>query len=374
MIAPRVLMLVHGKPESIEAVRATGLSKHHPADRIQTCYRAISRAETLAAWEAGRRDFKPDIIYMLNTAMPGAAIAPWWRIAHGLPYILDTGDTIYEMALRSGVGGGWQLPALWFFEELAQRAAAGIVVRGSAHREYLLKLGRQNVTVIRDGYAECQSVPSAAVSALKARLGLEGFFVAGIMGSTVYSPTLGICYGWDLLEALTRLKDLPVKALIIGDGSGLSWLRERAQTLGVADRVVFTGRIPYPEVPTYLRTMDVALSTQTNNLAGRVRTTGKLPEYMAAERFILASRVGEAAVVLPELMLLDYLGEVDPDYPVRLADRIRLLQTQPALLELRRMLPGLAKKQFSYDVLSSDWSAFISSAANRSKVDRRSYV
>jgi hypothetical protein len=98
--------------------------------------------------------------------------------------------------------------------------------------------------------------------------------------------------------------------------------------------------------------MDVALSTQTNNLPGQVRTTGKLPEYMAAERFILASRVGEAALLLPELMLLDYDGEVDNGYPDRLAKRVRLLQSQPELLEIRRTMPPLAFRECNYDLLS----------------------
>jgi hypothetical protein len=51
--------------------------------------------------------------------------------------------------------------------------------------------------------------------------------------------------------------------------------------------------------------MDICLSTQTNDVVGWVRTTGKLPLYLAAGRYVLASRVGEAARVLPEEMLVD---------------------------------------------------------------------
>jgi hypothetical protein len=116
--------------------------------------------------------------------------------------------------------------------------------------------------------------------------------------------------------------------------------------------MVFTGRIPYDDVPLYLRMMDIALSTQTNNLPGQVRTTGKLPEYMAAERFILASRVGEAALLLPEVMLVDYEGELDSAYPSRLAQRIRLLHRHRSLLEVRLRLPEVARRLCSYDVLS----------------------
>ena len=358
MTMPRVLVLVHGKPNSIEAVRAKGLTRLHPSDRLTFCFRDGSRKATMAAWNRERLQFRPDLVYVLNTAMPGALLAPWWRMRWGTPYVLDTGDAIFEMARTSGIGGGWKLPALWAFEHLAQRCAAGIVVRGTRHQDYLKAHGAKQVEVIRDGYAEAQNVPPEIVANLKRKLGLEGQFVAGVMGSTVYSHRLGICYGWDLLESMVDLRDLPIRALIIGDGTGLPWLQRRAIELGVSDRVTFTGRIPYAEVPTYLRVMDVALSTQTNNIPGQVRTTGKLPEYMAAERFIIASRVGEAALVLPDLMLVDYCGEVDTAYPHKLAERIRLLQCQPKLLELRHSLPATARELFSYDVLSANWSRY----------------
>jgi hypothetical protein len=127
---------------------------------------------------------------------------------------------------------------------------------------------------------------------------------------------------------------------------------------------VFCGRIPYPEVPLYLRVLDVALSTQTNNLPGRVRTTGKLPEYMAAERFILASRVGEAARLLPEVMLLDYAGAVDAAYPERLATRVREIHHERRQLDARRELPELARRHCAYEVLAARFNEVIASLAS----------
>ena len=70
----------------------------------------------------------------------------------------------------------------------------------------------------------------------------------------------------------------------------------------------FAGQVPYAELPGWLHRMDICLSTQTNDVVGWVRTTGKLPLYLAAGRFVLASRVGEAARVLPEEMLVDGEG------------------------------------------------------------------
>jgi glycosyltransferase involved in cell wall biosynthesis len=362
MNLPRLAILVHGGPNSIEAVRARGLAADWPEDRLRRLFRGQSRAEAAAEWTRQLDEFRPEVVYVLNTALPGAALAPRWCRRRSVPYLLDTGDVIYEMARRSGVTPRWKLPFLWHFERLAQRRARTIVVRGTKHREHLLRRGHRSVEVIRDGYVPAPHVSEADVAALKRRLGLKGFFVAGVMGSLVWSPRLKICYGWDLIEALAQLRDLSVRALIIGDGNGWDWLKARAERFGVRDRVVFTGRIPYPEVPAHLRVMDVALSTQTNNLPGQVRTTGKLPEYMATGRYILASRVGDAEVLLPPPMLVDYAGEVDAAYPGRLADRLRRLATHPADLALRETLPAVAERECSYPVLARRFREVIAAA------------
>ena len=351
MNAPHVVFLVNGGPDSIEAVRARGLAGQLSAS-VRFLFREGSRVASLWRWHRELKRLRPDLVYVLNTALPGALLAVWWRRFHGLPYLLDTGDAIYWMARLSGINAGWRLPLLWLMEKAAQSHAATIIVRGTRHREYLLSQGFPRVNVIRDGYAEQGSATPESVASLRQRLGLGDRFIVGVMGSLVFSPRLNLCYGWDLVQALTRLRDLPVTGLVIGDGNGRAWLEDQARKAGVADRIVFCGRIPYAQVPTYLRLMDVALSTQTNNIPGQVRTTGKLPEYMAAERFIVASRVGEAALLLPELMLLSYSGEVDPDYPSRLADRIRLLHDNPSLTEIRHRLPSVAKRECNYETLS----------------------
>lgn len=356
----RVTFLVNGGPQSIEALRARALARQLPPPAARFLYREDSRLKSFWNWQRALRHERPDLLYVLNTALPGALQAAWWRRFHGVPYLLDTGDTVYWMARQSGIQAGWRLPLLWLLEKIALQNAATIIVRGTRHREYLRVEGFFRVEVVRDGYAEQSSATTDSVESLRHRWGLHGRFVVGVMGSLVFSPRLNICYGWDLVQALARLKDLPVVGLVIGDGNGRPWLEDQARQAGVLDRILFCGRIPYAEVPAHLRLMDIALSTQTNNLPGQVRTTGKLPEYMAAERFILASRVGEAALLLPEMMLLDYEGEVDLQYPARLADRIRLLQARPELLELRRSLPEIARRECSYDRLSARIAELVS--------------
>jgi glycosyltransferase involved in cell wall biosynthesis len=359
MTAPRVVFLVHGGRDSIELVRAQGLASHHPSDRVHFLCREGPKFQTARAWHAQIKALKPDLLYVINTTLPGLLLAPWWRRKHGLPYIIDTGDVVYEMARSSGSHAAWKLPLLKRLEEQALCNASVVVVRGSEHQSYLRTEGLQHVELIRDGYSPAPEVAAQDVSDLRSQLGLEGRFVAGVMGSLVLSPKLQICYGWDLVQALAHLPDPSIHGLIIGDGPGRPWLEELARRHQVTGRLTFCGRIPYAEVPLYLRLLDVALSTQTNNLAGRVRTTGKLPEYMAAERFILASRVGEATRLLPAEMLLDYEGEVDAGYPQRLAKRLRELCSHRQLLDLRHTLPAIAAEHCAYDVLSRRFSEVV---------------
>lgn len=357
-----VTMLVHGGAGSVEVQRAQELARGLPAGEVTVLPREGGRWATAVTWWRALREGRPGLVYVINTAMPGGWLVPWWARRTGGRYVLDTGDAVYEMARSSGIGAGWRLPLLRWIEGRVQGRATAIVVRGTHHRKWLLGQGYRRVELIRDGYVDRGPIGSDVLERVRRRLALPDGFVVGVLGSTVYSPRLGICYGWDLIGALARMRDEPgVTGLIVGDGDGLPWLRREARRLGVEDRVRFAGRIPYEAVQPTVRLFDVALSTQTNNLAGRVRTTGKLPEYMAAGRFIVASRVGEAPLLLPEPMLLDFEGAVDRGYPERLAARIREVRERQDWRGLARMLPERAREACGYDVLRERFAALVRS-------------
>lgn len=359
MTPPRLLILVHGAKESAEGERARQLSLNYPGDYLSIHYRGPRQRGAWFAAMRAIRECRPEVLYVMNTAWPGAPLACWLRRLHGLPFLLDTGDAIAAMARSAGTRPRWQWPLLQFFENAALRTAWTVVVRGTAHAEWLHGQGIQRVHVMRDGYSPNQEIDLRAVEALRDRLGLKGKLVVGMMGSLVHSPRLDITYGWDVIRALAQLGDLPVRGLIVGDGPGMGWLQAEARRFGVQDRVVFAGKIPYEQVPLYLRVFDIGVSTQTNNLAGRVRTTGKLSEYMAAGCFVLANRVGEAARLLPGLMLLDYAGEVDDAYPGRLSGRIRQLWENPVLMDLRKALPSLARQHCDYRSMRVDFESLV---------------
>jgi glycosyltransferase involved in cell wall biosynthesis len=307
---PSVLAMAHSPGA---AVRAEQLLSALPDSQIA---RPSSDATGMAsaAWLVLRSHAR--VLYLIDIGRTTAPAAVLGRLM-GKRVILDTGDACYELARSLGERSSAGLLVVWAAEQLALRSAHEVVVRGRAHAAYI----PGHTTHIPD--IPPPGVGPTSASEMRRSLGLdEGSFVVGLVGSLIFSRRLRISYGWDLIEALPHTGP-EVVALIVGDGSGLDALRRRAGELGVSKRCRFVGQVPTERICEYIGAMDVALSTQTNDIVGEVRTTGKLPLYLACGCPVLASHVGEAARILGPLgWTVPYQGTVDPDYPPRLAAAI----------------------------------------------------
>ena len=202
-------------------------------------------------------------------------------------------------------------------ETYAYRSADAFVVRGTHHPQFLREQGcSKDVHVVPDG-VDLDAFRLVDGDGLREQLGLTDAFTIGVQGHFTWYPRLGGGLGWELLHAIALRPDLPLHAVLIGDGPGIDELRRLARELGISDRLHVIGRVPYRSLAAYLAICDVCLLTQTNDPASWVRTTGKLPVYLAAGRYLLATRVGTAVDVLPDEMLLDYHGSWDLSYPAR---------------------------------------------------------
>ena len=128
---------------------------------------------------------------------------------------------------------------------------------------------------------------------LRARLAPDGEMTIGLIGNSVWNERLGIGYGWELVEVMRELRDLPVRGVMIRSGTAVPILKAGAVEYRVADSISFIPQIPYDSVADYLSAIDICFSTQMNDVPGNVRTTGKFPLFLAGGRYILASEVGE---------------------------------------------------------------------------------
>lgn len=347
IVRPRIAFVVNGGPESAMAERAKSF-----ADRLSHQFETklfcriggkIAATRSIVSELFG---FRPNVCYVLDLAAAGVVAAGLYRSLSSCPFILDTGDAVVELGRVLGRGPLGML-ATRAMEAFASRAARHIVVRGSYHRELYAKRGVA-ATFIPDG---------VNVQRFDSRIGandLSQGLIIGLVGSSVWIASRGTCYGWELVELVQQLRDrltIPVQGILVGDGSGIEVLQRRASECGVADAIEFAGRVPHADLPYWIQKLHICISTQTNDVIGNVRTTGKLPLYLAAGRFVLATRVGEAARVLPERMLVDFAGESDLGFPVKLADRVSSLINAGEKFGYQPDNVRLAEQHFEYDRL-----------------------
>ena len=125
--------------------------------------------------------------------------------------------------------------------------------------------------------------------ALKAQLGLGGSAVIGFIGSFYAYEGLDL-----LLAALPLLlqQQPDARLLLVGGGPQDAALKAQAQALGLADRVVFTGRVPHAEVQRYYDLIDVLAYPRHSMRLTELVTPLKPLEAMAQGRVLVASDVG----------------------------------------------------------------------------------
>jgi PEP-CTERM/exosortase A-associated glycosyltransferase len=125
--------------------------------------------------------------------------------------------------------------------------------------------------------------------ALLAHLGLQDCAVIGFIGSFYAYEGLDL-----LLEALPGIVAvLPdVRVLLVGGGPQEQALKSQAQRLGIADKVVFAGRVPHDQVQRYYDMVDVFAYPRHSMRLTDLVTPLKPLEAMAQGRLVVASDVG----------------------------------------------------------------------------------
>lgn len=127
------------------------------------------------------------------------------------------------------------------------------------------------------------------------------------LGSSAVVIYLGILDRLRQLEILIRAiayvkqQEHEVKLLMVGEGDDRANLERLARTLGVDGDVVFTGQVPYHEVPRVISAADVAVSPVPPLDIYKTSSPCKLFEYMGAAKPVVANEeIAEHKEVLEE--------------------------------------------------------------------------
>jgi glycogen synthase len=158
---------------------------------------------------------------------------------------------------------------------------ADIVARG---------ISNSKVTVIPNAVnVESFQLASPPDPVLLDKLGLTGSTVVGFIGSFYAYEGLDL-----LVAALPQLIAArpDIKLLLVGGGSQEANLRQQARALGVADKVVFAGRVPHQDVNKYYDLIKVLAYPRHPMRLTELVTPLKPLEAMAQGQLFVASDVG----------------------------------------------------------------------------------
>lgn len=342
-----ITFIANGPEGSPAAVRAARIADALHGFDVEVLIRRASRRADGRRYAAAAG--RAAVVYAVDLAA-APLLGALFR-SRSAKLIIDTGDAPSAF-LRVVRARGARIAAAHIMEAYAYRAAGAFVVRGTYHPQFLRAQGfGKEVHVVPDG-VDLDAFRPVDGDGLREQLGLTDAFTVGIQGHFTWYPRLGGGLGWELLHAIALRPDLPIHAVLMGDGHGLAELRRLAEELGISDRLHVIGRVPYRSLARYLAICDVCLLTQTNDASSWIRTTGKLPVYLASGRYVLATRVGTAADLLPDEMLLDYHGSWDRSYPARLADAIARVARDPERVEKGWALRELASR-FDYRTVAA---------------------
>lgn len=243
-------------------------------------------------------EVQPDLLHAHSPVL-NALPALWVGRRTGLPVVYEVRASWEDAAVSHGTAraGGPRYRLSRAMENAAVKRADAVTVICEGLRTDLIGRGvaAEKITVIPNAVdlAHFARDPAkgdgAGVPGLADRLGLNGKTVLAFIGSF---------YGYEGLDVLLRAlphlreRDPAVRVLLVGGGPEEARLRQLAGALGVAEHVVFTGRVAHQEVPAYYELADLMIYPRKRIRLTEIVTPLKPLEAMAHGRIVVASDIG----------------------------------------------------------------------------------
>lgn len=133
-----------------------------------------------------------------------------------------------------------------------------------------------------------------------------------------------------LVQAAGLMRSIEgLRVVLAGDGPLVPSLRRQVRELGLEERVLFLGSLPYPRVPIILAASDVCAAPFARERNDRIGISPiKLFEYMAMGRAIVTTDVAGVREVVRDAGII-----VHPDSPFELARALEELLRDPTRAE-----------------------------------------
>ena len=288
---------------------------------------------------------RPDVVHAMRWTSGLAALAAARDL--DIPVVQEfssLGVTERRNRAKAGAKADGAAAARLRLEPAIGRSATAVVATNSAEVSDLASLGvhRSAIRVVPWGIDTDMFTPEGPVAK---RNGRPRLLTAADLKEREAFETL--------LRALTRVPGAelmivggPARADLPTDDGYVS-LARFAGTLGISDRVMFTGRVDQDKLPALLRSADLVVSTSPHETSGTVSL-----QAMACGTPVIAPPVGGHmdAVVDGTTGIL-----VPPGRPALLAQRIRQLLAHPMLLEAYGVAAAdRVRSRYSWDRIADE--------------------
>jgi colanic acid biosynthesis glycosyl transferase WcaI len=249
----------------------------------------------LSSAAAGLFARRPDVLIATSPQLL-VGLSGWWLArAKRVPFVFEVRDLWPESLAAVGVSSRHSPlnRSLGAIAKFLYQRSDHIVVVTPAFREYLIehwKIPAEKLSIVENGVETDLFRPEAVNPTLKEKLGLQGRFVVGYVG------TMGMAHGLEtVLQAARKLETvLPhVCFLMVGEGADKERVLRlaRAQSL---NNLCFVGQQPREKVPEFICASDVCLVLLKKSEVFKTVIPTKLLEFMSCARPVILGVEGQA--------------------------------------------------------------------------------
>ncbi len=256
---------------------------------IINMYHFSSKAQM--ALIAGRRDV---VHWRLDLAQELGLL----RFARGIKVAEINGPLLEEQALMRRMPGPIYWAARRELVKNLRRFDRIVTVSDELKALYRDEYGvpEDKISVVYNGVNEhlfSAGLYREEAAALREKLGIGDKKVIGFVGGL--RPWHGVQYA---ISTMALLEHKDAVLCIVGSGHELDRLKTLASALGLADRVIFVGAVPYLKVPPYIEMFDIALAPYPSKGVSNYFSPLKLFEYMAMQKPIVCGSTSWAYTFL----------------------------------------------------------------------------
>jgi len=229
-----------------------------------------------------------DIHFSYNSLLCGYVVSKYFN-SRNVNTIYDIADDLPEMA-RTSPQIPWPLkPFSGLASSLVLKENIKLAKKVTCTTDSLIascKIPNNKSVLIPNG-VDTELFREYPSCNLRAKLGIDNCFVIG---------HVGVLREWldfrPLFSAFRTLsKSMDSRLLIVGGGIGYDETVRLAEEYGISKSIVFTGTVPYSQVPYYISCMDVGVIPFKQDRVSQNSLPLKLFEYMACNKPVISTNV-----------------------------------------------------------------------------------